>query len=77
MLQECHQQLSSIAELVSLQTGIRQDRQILVVCETKRRYRGLSAAARHVAHSWSARKSTRSLLLGVVNYVLLPELVSR
>ena len=77
VLQDCHQELSSIADLVSLQTGIGPNRQILVVSETKRRYRGLSAAARDVVHSWSSRRSTRSLILGMVNYVLLPEVVSR
>lgn len=77
LLQECHQQLASVMELVSLQAGVHRDSQILVVSETRRRYRGVRAAARDVAHSWAARKSTRSLVLGMMNYVFLPELVSR
>ncbi len=76
-MQECHQQLSSITELVSLQTGVTQDRQIFVISETKRRFTGFGAAARDVAHSWTARKSTRSLVLGMINYVFLPEVVNR
>lgn len=74
---ECHQQLSSITELVSLQAGVSPDRQKFVISENKRRFKGYSAAARDIAHSWTARKSTRSLVLGMVNYVFLPEAVNR
>lgn len=76
-LQECHQPLSSITELVSLQTGIPQARQIFLISETKRTYRGIGAAARDLAHCWTARKSTMTLVLGMVNYMFLPEVMNR
>ncbi len=76
-MQDCHQQLISMSELVSLQTGLSPDRQIFVVSENKRRFRGYGAAARDLAHSWTVRRSTRSLVIGMVNFVFLPEVVSR
>jgi len=55
-MQECHEQLISMSELVSLQTGLSPDRQIFVVSENKRRFRGYGAAARDLAHSWTVRR---------------------
>lgn len=74
---ECDQQLISVSELVSLQTGLSLDRQMFVVSENKRRFRGYGAAARDLAHSWTVRRSTRSVVIGMVNFVFLPEVVSR
>ncbi|DBA83058.1 TPA: hypothetical protein ACH3X1_006830 [Trebouxia sp. C0004] len=74
---ECNQQLISVSELVSLQTGLSPERQMFVVSENKRRFRGYSAAARDLAHSWTIRRSTKSLVIGMVNFVFLPEVVSR
>lgn len=76
-VQECEQQLISVSELVSLQTGLSPDRQMFVVSENKRRFRGYGAAARDLAHSWTVRRSTRSVVIGMVNFVFLPEVVSR
>lgn len=74
---ESDQQLITLSELVSLQTGVSQDRQMFVVSEKKRRFRGYGAAARDLAHSWTVRRSTRSVVIGMVNFVFLPEVVSR
>ncbi|DBA82410.1 hypothetical protein WJX79_005037 [Trebouxia sp. C0005] len=74
---ESNQQLISVSELVSLQAGLSPDRQVFVVSENKRRFRGYGAAARDLAHSWTVRRSTRSLVIGAVNFVFLPEVVSR
>lgn len=76
-MQEGNQQLISVSELVSLQTGLSLDRQMFVVSENKRRFRGYGAAARDLAHSWTVRRSTRSVVIGIVNFVFLPEVVSR
>lgn len=76
-MQESNQQLISVSELVSLQAGLSPDRQVFVVSENKRRFRGYGAAARDLAHSWTVRRSTRSLVIGAVNFVFLPEVVSR
>lgn len=76
-MQEPSQQLCTVFDLITSQTGIPQSCQSVVVSEVRRRSRGLGAAASEIVHSWKARKSTQSLVLGLVNYMLLPQVVGR
>ena len=77
LLQDCRQRLCTVSELVTGQTGILDNCQVIVVYESRRKSRGFGAAAQRIAHSWKARKSTRSLILGLINYICLPQVVSR
>ncbi|KAL3152788.1 hypothetical protein ABBQ38_012372 [Trebouxia sp. C0009 RCD-2024] len=71
------QQLCTVFDLITNQFGVQRSCQSLVVSETRRRSKGLGAAASEICHSWRARKSTQSLVLGLVNYMFLPQVVGR
>ena len=77
LVQESSQQLRAVFNLVSSQTGTPPSCQTVVVSETRCSSRGLSAVIKDIAHSWEVRQSTRSLMLGLINYMFLPQVMGR
>ena len=75
VLQESDQPLTAVKDLISQQTGIPTNRQVLVVKESKRLVQGSTFQV--IATAWKTRKGIRSLILGLVNFALLPQAVSR
>ena len=76
-MQESSQQLRTVFDLVTSQTSTPPSCQTVVVSETRCSVRGFSAVVKDIAHSWKVRKSTKSLILGFINYMFLPQVMGR